>query len=106
MKTVTRGLVRVLISILYIACGIMAPISAFKSLIALDPAGIVTGIVGVLMLIAGFFGLLHVKRRKVRLFGIIIFVVSVVSIALSLPNINYTSIAAAILAWLFIISIA
>ena len=105
MKSTTRGLIRVLISILYIVWGILAPVSAIKSLIALDPGGIVTAAVGVLMLIAGFFGLLGIKRAKVRTFGVIIFVVAAVSIALSLPNVNVISIVAAVLAWLFIIAI-
>ena len=106
MKAVTRGLLRVIISILYIVWGIMAPISAFQSLLALDLSGIVTAAVGVLMLIAGFFGLLHIKRTKVRLFGVLIFVAAIVSVILSLPTINFISIITAALAWLFIIVVS
>ena len=105
MKSVTRGLTRVIISIIYIIWGIMAPISAFQALLALDLTGIVTAAVGVLMLIAGFFGLLGIKRAKVRTFGVVIFVVAVVSIVLALPAINFISIITAALAWLFIIAI-
>lgn len=105
MKSTTRGLIRVLISILYIVWGILSPISAIKSLIALDLSGIVTAVVGVFMLIAGFFGLLGIKRAKVRTFGVIIFVAAAISVAISLPAINFVSIITAILAWLFIIAI-
>jgi hypothetical protein len=83
----------------------MAPVSAIKSLLALNITGIVTAAVGVLMLIAGFFGLLGIKRAKVRTFGVIIFVSAVVSIILALPSINITSIITAVLAWLFIIAV-
>jgi hypothetical protein len=57
------------------------------------------------MLIAGFFGLLGIKRAKVRTFGVIIFVVAVASIILALPAINIVSIVTAALAWLFIIAV-
>jgi hypothetical protein len=83
----------------------MAPITAIKSLLELNLAGIVTAAVGVLMLIAGFFGLLGIKRAKVRTFGVIIFVAAIISIILSLPTINIISIITAVLAWLFIIAI-
>ena len=105
MKSVTRGLIRVIISVLYIIWGIMSPLSAIKALIALDLSGIVTAAVGVLMLIAGFFGLLGIKRAKVRTFGVVIFVTAVVSVILSLPTINFMSIVSAVLAWLFILAI-
>ena len=105
MKSVTRGLIRVLISVLYIVWGIMSPISAIKSLAALDLTGIVTAAVGVLMLIAGFFGLLGIKRAKVRTFGVVIFVAAVISIVLALPAINFISVITAVLAWLFILAI-
>ena len=105
MKSVTRGLTRVIISIIYIIWGIMAPISAIQALLALDLTGNVTAAVGDQMLIAGFFGLLGIKRAKVRTFGVVIFVVAVVSIVLALPAINFISIITAALAWLFIIAI-
>ena len=105
MKSTTRGLTRVLISILYIVWGIMAPISAIKALLALDLSGIVTAAVGVLMLIAGFFGLLGIKRAKVRTFGVVILIAAIVSIVLALPTLNFISIITAVLAWLFIIAV-
>lgn len=103
MKTTTRGTLRVLISLIYIVWGILAPITAFRALLALDLWGIVSAGEGVLMLIAGFFGLIDVKRSKIRTLGVIIFVVAVIFIVLSLPTINITSIITAALAWLFII---
>ncbi len=96
---------RVLISIIYIVWGIMAPISAIKALLALDLSGIATAVVGALMLIAGFFGLLGIRRAKARTFGVIIFVAAVASVILALPAINFVSIITAVLAWLFIVAI-
>ena len=104
-KSTKRGLIRVLISIVYIIWGIMAPFSALKALLALDLTGIVTAAVGVLMLIAGFYGLLDVRRAKIRTFGVIIFVVAVASIILALPTINVVSIVTAVLAWLYILAV-
>ena len=105
MKSVTKGITRVLISILYIIWGIMAPVSAFKALIALDVNGIITAAVGILMLIAGVLALLGIKKAKVRLFGIIIFIAAVISVLLALPTINFVSIITAVLAWLFILAV-
>lgn len=105
MKSATKGLARVIISILYIIWGIAAPVSALKALIALDLAGIVTASVGVLMLLAGIFGLLGIKKAKVRFFGVVIFVFAMISVVLALPTINFTSIITAILAWLFIVAV-
>ena len=104
-KSTKRGLVRVLISILYIIWGIMAPVSAVKALLALDITGIVTAAVGVLMLIAGFYGLLDVRRAKIRTFGVIIFMAAVISAILALPAINVVSIITAVLAWLYILAV-
>ena len=104
-KSTKRGLTRVLISLLYIVWGILSPVMAFKALLALDLTGIVTAAVGVLMLIAGFYGLLDVRRAKIRTFGVIIFVVAVVSIVLSLPTINVLTIVTAVLAWLYILAV-
>ena len=105
MKSVTKNITRVIISLIYIVWGIMAPLSALKALLALDLTGIVTAAVGVLMLIAGFYGLLAIKKAKVRAFGVVIFVVAVISVVLALPAINYVSIVTAILAWLFILAV-
>ena len=104
-KSTTRSLTRVLISILYIVWGIMAPASAFKALLKLDLNGIITAAVGILMLIAGFYGLLAIRRAKVRTFGVLIFVAAVVSVVLALPTINIVSIITAVLSWLFILSV-
>ena len=105
MKSTTRSLVRVIISLVYIVWGIMSPISAIKAAIALDISAIVTAIVGVLMLFAGFFGLLGIKRAKCRVCGVVIFLAAVLSVVVSLPAINFTSIVSAILAWLFIVAL-
>ena len=104
-KSTKRGLTRVMISILYIIWGIMAPVSAIKAVLALDLTGIVTAAVGVLMLIAGFYGLIDVRRAKIRTFGVIIFVAAVLSVVLAMPTINVVSIITAVLAWLYILAV-
>ena len=105
MKKTTKGLARVVISIIYIIWGITAPASVLKSLLELDLAGIVTAAVGVLMLLAGIYTLLAIKKAKVRTFGVIIFLAAVASVVLSLPEINFVSIVTAVLAWLFILAV-
>jgi len=105
MKSATKGLARVIIGIIYIIWGIAAPVSALKALIALDLNGIITAAVGVLMLIAGIYGLLGIKKSKARSFGVVIFVFALISVALALPTINFTSIITAVLAWLFIVAV-
>ena len=106
MKKSTKTLLRIVISIVYIIWGIASPLSLLESILALNLSAILSAVVGVLMLLAGVFGLLDIKRSRARLFGIVIFVLAVLSIisvfssfslgALVRPLIN------AILAWLFI----
>ncbi|MBR2908106.1 MAG: hypothetical protein IKC26_08735 [Clostridia bacterium] len=103
MKKGTKSVLRVVISIIYIIWGIFSPISAIKAIIALDVGAIASATVGVLMLLAGIFGLLGMKKGKCRAFGIVIFIASVVAVVLALPVISLSSIITAILAWLFIV---
>lgn len=103
MKKKTKNVLRVIISIIYIIWGFYAPLSALKAIIALDIGAIASATVGVLMLLAGIFGLFGLKKTKCRVFGIIIFVCSLVAVILALPSLNASSIITAVLAWLFII---
>ncbi len=103
MKKKTKNVLRVIISIIYIIWGFYAPLSALKAVIALDVGAIAAAAVGVLMLFAGIFGLFGFKKKTGRVFGIIIFVCSLVAVILALPSINASSIITAVLAWLFII---
>lgn len=105
MKKGTKNILRIVISIVYIVWGIMSPVSAIKAILALSIPAIVSATVGVLMLLAGIFGLFGMKKIKCRVFGIIIFVFALVSVALALPTISVNSIVTAILAWLFIVCI-
>ena len=68
-----------------------------------EPAAMISAAVGILTLLAGIFGLIGVKKEKCRVFGIIIFIFSVIAAVLALPTIATNSIINAILAWLFII---
>ena len=102
MKTGTKKVIKILISIIYIFWGLFSPISAFHAILDLDIGAIASATVGVLMLLAGIFGLIGIKKIKCRIFGIVIFVCSVAAIILALPSINVNSIITAVLAWLFI----
>ena len=102
MKKGTKRFLRVIISIVYIIWGIFSPLSAIEAILALDGPAIISSCVGILMLLAGFFGLFGMKKVKCRVFGVIIFVFAIVSVVLALPAISVNSIVTAILAWLFI----
>ena len=71
---------RIVISLIYIVMGIDSLIpsieAALRSALELDIIGILTASVGILMLLAGLFGILDVKRGVCRTMGIIIFAVS------------------------------
>jgi hypothetical protein len=105
MKKATTNVLRILISIVYIVWGIYSPISAIQVIIALNLPAIVSAAVGILMLLAGIFGLFGLKRGKCKAFGVVIFVFAIVSLVLALPIISVNSIVTAILAWLFILCI-
>lgn len=100
-----KNVVKVLISIVYIAWGIYAPIEAFGALIAFDVAAMISAGVGVLTLLAGIFGLFGLERGKCRTFGIIIFIFSVVGAVVAIPALNISTIITAVLAWLFIVCV-
>lgn len=105
MKSGTKTVLRVVISIVYIIWGIYSPIQAIRAVVDLNAAAIVAAAVGVLMLIAGIFGLFGLKKVKCRVFGIIIFVFAILSVVLSIlaGHIDVNSIITAVLAWLFIV---
>ncbi len=97
-----KKLIRVLISLLYICWGLYSPISAFKAVLALDVGAIAAAVVGLMMLFAGIFGLIGIKKMKCRIFGIVIFALAILAVVLALPAISWRAIVSAILAWLFI----
>ena len=103
MKRGTKNLLRIVISIVYIAWGILSPLSALRAVVALDLPALASAAVGVLMLLAGIFGLIGIKKIKCRLFGVVIFLCSVGSVVLALPAVSLHSIITALLAWLFIV---
>ena len=102
MKSGTKHALKILISILYIIWGLFSPISAFRAVLALDVGAIAAAAVGVMMLLAGIFGLMGIKKLKCRIFGIVIFICSILAVVLALPVISWRSIITALLAWLFI----
>ena len=100
MKKSTKNILRIVISIIYIAWGILSPLSAIQAIIALDLGAILSATVGVLTLLAGIFGLIGIKKTKCRIFGIVIFVFSVISAVVAF---SVSSVITAVLAWLFIV---
>ncbi|MBE6652874.1 MAG: hypothetical protein E7610_05610 [Ruminococcaceae bacterium] len=104
-KKSTQNIVHVIISIVYIIWGIYSPLSALNAIIALDVGALILSAVGIITLIAGIMGLFRLKPSVRRTLGIIIFVLSTVSVVLALTggSIAWKSILQAILAWLYII---
>lgn len=107
MKSATKKVFKIIISILYIIWGITAPLTAINAIISLNVGAILAATVGVLMLLAGIFGLIGIKSLKCRIFGIVIFVVAAVSVVTSIVsgNLEWRSIVSAVLAWLFIVCV-
>ncbi|MBE6548320.1 MAG: hypothetical protein E7667_05530 [Ruminococcaceae bacterium] len=105
MKRTTKKVLKIIISLIYIVWGIYSPISVINAVIDLNVGAIASASVGVLMLLAGIFGLIGLKKIKCRVFGIIIFVCSAAAVVLALPSVSIQSVITAILAWLFIICV-
>ena len=103
MKKSTKNILRIVISIIYIAWGIYAPMSAIQAILALDVAGLISAAAGILTLIAGISGLIGLRRMKCRFLGVIIFIIAALGVAAALPEIAVNSLVSAVLAWLFII---
>lgn len=105
MKKTTKNVLRIIVSIIYILWGLYSPIQAFEAVLALNVSAMITAGVGILMLLAGIFGLIGMKKIKCRVFGIIIFVFAIVGVISALPTLNVNPIITALLAWLFIVCI-
>ena len=104
MKSATKKILKIIISIVYIVWGIYSPLSVINAVMEYDSGALIAAFVEVLTLLAGIFGLIGIKKTKCRIFGIIILIFSIVSIVYSLPmgSIPTNSIINAILAGLFI----
>jgi hypothetical protein len=105
MKRSTRNIFKIIISLLYILWGIYAPVQAFEAVLAFDIGALISAGVGLMMLLAGIFGLIGLKRLKCKIFGVVIFIIAAVGVVTALPVLNWSSIVSAILAWLFIICV-
>lgn len=106
-----KKIIHIIISIVYIIWGIGAPLTLIKSLASLDLSSLtslgtlVSVATGLVMLLAGIFGLFRIKPMKRRIFGVIIFILAASSVITSLVggNIAWQSILQAVMAWLYII---
>ena len=103
---------RIVISLIYIVMGIDSLIpsieAALRSALELDIIGILTASVGILMLLAGLFGILDVKRGVCRTMGIIICAVSAFMFVWAIrkgQGYQRDGLIGAALGWLFIICI-
>ena len=103
MKKATKSILRIIISLVYIAWGIYAPMSALHAILAFDIPGLISAAVGLLMLSAGISGLIGLRKMKCRFLGVIIFIFAMVGVVTALPAIAVNSLISAVLAWLFII---
>ena len=103
MKKATKSILRIVISIVYIIWGLYSPISAIEAVLDLNVSAMIVAGVGIIMLLAGIFGLIGMKKIKCRIFGIVIFVFALVGVVTALPVISVTNIVTAVLAWLFIV---
>lgn len=102
MKLATRKILKIVISIIYIIWGILSPITLIGAILSLELSAIISAVVGVLTLLAGIFGLIGIKKLKCRIFGIVIFAFSLLSVIVALPAISVNAVITALLAWLFI----
>ncbi len=99
-----KKIAHIIISILYIIWGIGAPLSAIKALMDFNIGALISAGVGLIMLLAGIFGLLRIKPLKRRIFGIIIFIGAAASLIVSLKSgFQWQPIVTAVLAWLYIV---
>ena len=100
---------RVVISLIYIIIGVDSLVPSVKSALgaALD-LGILAASAGILMLLAGLFGILDVKRGVCRTMGIVIFAISAFMLVWSLikgHGYQRDGLILAALSWLFIVCI-
>jgi len=100
-----KKVIHVIISLLYIIWGIGAPLTALNAVLDLNVPMLLTAVTGIIMLLAGIFGLFRIKPLKRRIFGIIIFVLAAASAATSLMggHLAWQPIIQALMAWAYII---
>jgi len=100
-----KKIIHIIISIVYIVWGIGAPLTAIKAILALDVGALLTATAGVIMLLAGIFGLFRIKPLTRRILGVVIFILAASSVITSLVGgtIAWQSILQAVMAWLYII---
>jgi hypothetical protein len=106
-----KKIIHIIISIVYIIWGIGAPLSLIKSLVALDITSLtsvgtlISIATGLVMLFAGIFGLLRIKRLKRLILGIVIFVLAVSGVITSIAGggLSWQAILQAVMAWLYIV---
>jgi len=111
MKNSTkRSATRVLISIIYIVWALRAPVDAYNAVLAMHWEGILVAAAEVIMLLAGIFGLFSLKPSLCRVFGIITFICSLVSLAWGIVsggilNFDIDLLVTALLGWLFVLAV-
>ncbi len=112
-KKPTASSQRVVISIIYIFMGAGSLLSAFDMIKALfsgvmpETTAILTVTAGVIMFLAGFFGLFKLEKTARIWMGILIFAVSLINLIFAVFSGNFytigTTLMQAAVAWLYIV---
>ena len=106
-----KKVLHIVISIVYIIWGIGAPLTLVKSLATLDLTSLasigtlISVATGIVMLLAGIFGLLRIKPLKRRLLGIFIFVLALAGVVTSVigGGFSWQALLQALMAWAYIV---
>ena len=107
MKATTKKVVKIIISLVYIIWALLSPLTALRAILDLDIHAIIGVIPSLLMLFAGIFGLIGIKKNFCRIFGIVIFILAAISAVVAILGSGLIAaispIITALLAWLFIV---
>lgn len=106
MSKFSNSLTRIVVSLIYICTGVGNIIAVVQGGLG-STAQILTLVLGILLVGAGLFGLLHIKRVFCKICGIVLFVLAMVLLVNQLGSgmINTATLTQALIAWLFILCI-
>ena len=95
---------RIVVSVLYIIWGISALLATWPALLDLNVAALFSAAAGIILLLAGIFGLFGIKPITRRIIGLIILALAVISIATSADRDSlWQPIVSAVLAFFYVI---
>jgi hypothetical protein len=100
--------IRTVISLIYILTGVSSVFQAWNSLISLDLLGIFASALGVLMFVAGIFGLFSVKPKTLHWLGVVVMLLSLASLVYSVlvaRSFSFNIANQFLLSWLFMLCV-